>query len=80
MTDTTNTLRQTAIDRVIACTNAGEALNAYCNARGTVNAPDEDVTDLIVDLLHLLDTYEGQASAWLVLDIVKTHYEEESEA
>lgn len=59
---------------------AGEALNAYCNARGTVNAPDEDITDLIVDLLHLLDTYEGQASARLVLDMVKTHYEAESEA
>ena len=24
---------------------AGEALNAYCNARGTINAPDEDITD-----------------------------------
>ena len=59
---------------------AGEALNAYCNARGTINAPDEDITDLIVDLLHLLDTYEGQATARLVLDMVKTHYEEESEA
>lgn len=58
---------------------AGEALNAYCNARGTINAPDEDITDLIVDLLHLLDTYEGQASARLVLDMVKSHYEEESE-
>ena len=59
---------------------AGEALNAYCNARGTINAPDEDITDLIVDLLHLLDTYEGQASASLVLEMVKTHYEEETEA
>ncbi len=59
---------------------AGEALNAYCNARGTINAPDEDITDLIVDLLHLLDTYEGQASVSLVLDMVKSHYEEESEA
>ena len=28
---------------------------------------------------HLLDTYEGQASARLVLDMVKSHYEEESE-
>lgn len=59
---------------------AGEALNAYCNARGTINAPDEDITDLIVDLLHLLDTYEGQASVSLVLDMAKSHYEEESEA
>ena len=57
---------------------AGEALNAYCNARGTINAPDEDITDLIVDLLHLLDTYEGQASVALVLDMVKSHYEAES--
>lgn len=59
---------------------AGEAINAYCNARGTINAPDEDITDLIVDLLHLLDTYEGQASARLVLDMAKEHYEEESDA
>ena len=58
---------------------ASEALNAYCNARGTINAPDEDITDLMVDLLHLLSTYEGQASARLVLDMVKSHYEEESE-
>ena len=58
---------------------AGEALNAYCNARGTINAPDEDITDLIVDLLHLLDTYEGQASVDLVLSMVKSHYEAESE-
>lgn len=57
---------------------AGEALNAYCNARGTLNAPDEDITDLIVDLLHLLDTYEGQASVDLVLSMVKSHYEEEA--
>lgn len=57
---------------------AGEALNAYCNARGTINAPDEDITDLIVDLLHLLDTYEGQASVSLVLDMVRNHYEEEA--
>lgn len=57
---------------------AGEALNAYCNARGTINAPDEDITDLIVDLLHLLDTYEGQASVNLVLSMVKSHYEEEA--
>ena len=57
---------------------AGEALNAYCNARGTINAPDEDITDLIVDLLHLLDTYEGQASVDLVLSMVKSHYEAES--
>jgi hypothetical protein len=59
---------------------AGEALNAYCNARGTLNAPDEDITDLITDLLHLLDTYEGQASVSLVLDMVKSHYEEETDA
>ena len=58
---------------------AREALNAYCNARCTINAPDEDITDLIVDLLHLLDTYEGQASVELVLSMVKSHYEEESE-
>ena len=58
---------------------AGEALNAYCNARGTINAPEDDITDLMTDLLHLLDTYEGQASPRLVLDMVKTHYEEESE-
>jgi len=57
---------------------AGEALNAYCNARGTINTPDEDITDLIVDLLHLLDTYEGQASVDLVLSMVKSHYEEEA--
>lgn len=67
-------------DRDIACANAGEALNAYCNARGTINAPDEDITDLIVDLLHLLDTHEGQASVDLVLEMVKSHYEEETEA
>jgi len=30
--------------------------------------------------LHLLDTYEGQASVSLVLDMVKSHYEEEAEA
>lgn len=58
---------------------AREALNAYCNARCTLNAPDEDITDLIVDLLHLLDSYEGQASAALVLDIVKGHYEAEAQ-
>ena len=57
---------------------ASEAINAYCNARGTINAPDEDITDLIVDLLHLLDTYEGQASVDLVLAMVKSHYEEEA--
>ena len=56
------------------------SLSATGNARGTINAPDEDITDLIVDLLHLLDTYEGQASVSLVLDMVKTHYEEESDA
>ena len=56
----------------------GEALNAYCNARGTINAPDEDITDLITDLLHLLDTYEGQASVDLVLAMVKSHYEAEN--
>jgi len=59
---------------------AREALNAYCNARGTINAPDEDVTDLITDLLHLLDTYEGQASVELVLTMVKSHYEAETDA
>ena len=59
---------------------AGEALNAYCNARGTINAPDEDITDLMTDLLHLLDTYEGQASVDLVLEMVKSHYEAESDA
>lgn len=59
---------------------AGAALNAYCNARGTINAPDEDITDLIVDLLHLLDTHEGQASVNLVLDMVKSHYEREADA
>ena len=59
---------------------AGEALNAYCNARGTINAPEDDITDLMTDLLHLLDTYEGQASARLVLDMVKSHYEAESDA
>ena len=59
---------------------AGEALNAYCNARGTINAPEDDITDLMTDLLHLLDTYEGQASPRLVLDMVKTHYEEETNA
>jgi len=58
---------------------AREALNAYCNARGVLFTPDEDITDLMVDLLHLLATYEGQASARLVLDMVKSHYEEESE-
>ena len=58
---------------------ARDALNAYCNARGTINAPDEDITDLIVDLLHLLDTYEGQASVDLVLSMVRSHYEEETD-
>lgn len=57
---------------------AREALNTYCNARCTINAPDEDITDLIVDLLHLLDTYEGQASVDLVLSMVKSYYEEET--
>lgn len=57
---------------------AREALNAYCNARRTLNAPDEDITDLIVDLLHLLDSFEGQSSAALVLDMVKDHYEKEA--
>lgn len=41
---------------------------------------EEDITDLIVDLLHLLDTYEEQASVSLVLDRAKSHYEEETEA
>lgn len=59
---------------------ARDALNAYCSARGTINAPDEDITDLIVDLLHLLDTYEGQASVDLVLSMVRSHYEEETDA
>lgn len=59
---------------------AGEALNAYCNARGVIHAPDEDITDLIVDLLHLLDTYEGRPSVLLVLDVLKTHYGEETQA
>ena len=72
MTDT-----DTAAARVYL---AGEALNAYCNARGTIHAPEDDITDLMTDLLHLLDTYEGQASPRLVLDMVKTHYEEETNA
>ena len=59
---------------------AGEAINAYCNARGAINAPEEDITDLIVDLLHLLDTYEGQSSARLVLDMVAGIYREETDA
>ena len=67
-------------DRDIACSNAGEALNAYCNQRGTINAPDEDITDLIVDLLHLLDTHEGRASVDLVLDMVRSHYDAEADA
>lgn len=58
---------------------ARDALNAYCNQRGTINAPDEDITDLIVDLLHLLDTYEGSASVALVLSMVQSHYEEETD-
>ena len=66
--------------RDIACANAGDALNAYCNARGTINAPDDDITDLIVDLLHLLDTHEGCASVGLVLDMVRTHYDAETDA
>ena len=48
------------------------------NLSGNRNAPDEDITDLITDLLHLLDTYEGQASVSLVLDMVRNHYEEEA--
>ena len=67
-------------DRDIVCANAGDALNAYCNARGTINAPDDDITDLIVDLLHLLDTHEGLASVDLVLDMVRTHYDAETDA
>ncbi len=59
---------------------AGEALNAYCNARGTINAPDEDITDLIVDLLHLLDTLDSSASPRLVLEMARSHYDEETEA
>lgn len=66
-------------DRDIACGNAGEALQTYRNQRGTINAPDEDITDLIVDLLHLLDTYEGRDSAYLVLSMVQSHYEEETD-
>ena len=59
---------------------AESALDAYRETMGAVNAPEEDVTDLIVNLLHLLDTFDGQASGTLVLDIVKTHYREETEA
>lgn len=66
-------------DRDIACANAGDALNAYCNARGTINAPEDDVTDLIVDLLHWLDTHEGAATAQAVLDRARIHYEDESD-
>lgn len=66
-------------DRDIACANAGDALNAYCNARGTINAPEDDVTDLIVDLLHWLDTHEGAATAQVVLERARVHYEDESD-
>ena len=59
---------------------ARDALNAYCNARGTINAPDDDIPDLIVDLLHLLDTYECCASVDLILDVVRTHYDAETDA
>lgn len=60
--------------------DAREALNAYCNSRGFIAAPDEDITDLIVDLLHLLDTMEGQFAPSVVLEHVKSHYQEEAEA
>jgi hypothetical protein len=59
---------------------AESALDAYRETMEAVNAPEEDITDLIVNLLHLLDTFEGQASGAFVLDMVKTHYREETEA
>ena len=59
--------------------HAKDALNEYCNSRGTINAPDEDITDLIVDLLHLLDTYEGLPSVRVVLEYVQSHYADETE-
>lgn len=59
--------------------HAKAALSEYCNSRGTSYAPDEDITDLIVDLLHLLDTYDSQASPELVLEFVQSHYQAEAE-
>ncbi len=59
--------------------HAKDALNAYCNSRGTINAPDEDITDLITDLLHLLDTYEGLPAVRVVLEHVQSHYADETE-
>lgn len=56
---------------------ATAALDAYCHERGMDCSPDENITDLITDLLHLLDNYEGQASAALVLEMVQRHYQEE---
>lgn len=56
---------------------ATAALDTYCHERGMDCSPEENITDLITDLLHLLDNYEGQASAALVLDMVQRHYQEE---
>ena len=67
-------------DRDIACANAREALDAYRNARCTASAPDEDITDLMVGLLHLLDSYESLPAAHIVLGLVQHHYEEEADA
>ena len=67
-------------DRDIACSNAGEALNAYCNQRGMIQDPDADIAALIVDLLHLadqLDARPGTGHGWALIDRAMLHYDEE---
>ncbi len=61
-------------------TAAREALNAYCAQRGTIQAPDEDITDLITDLLHLWDEIDGRPGTgygWTLIDLATLHYDEE---
>ena len=60
--------------------SAEAALKAFREARCCDFSPEEDITDLIVDLLHYLDKCEGVAAPHVVLQMVKQHYEEESQA
>jgi hypothetical protein len=70
----------TDTDHASRAYHAGEALNAYCNACGMTGNLSETVTDLIADLLHLLGTYEGRASALQALGMAKSHYNKETDA
>lgn len=61
-------------------TAAREALNAYCAQRGTIQAPDDDIADLIADLLHLLDQldpHHTDGANLHVIDRAMLHYDEE---